>query len=298
MNNHTFNCDTHLANERASLRGVDTSAYHELYLDVAEICTQNFDLDALLLRTVNAVGSALNVSRCMIGLYAQNAPYYKFRHVFRAPDTPDTGTIVMLGHDVNPSFQMLVRGETYCCNNTRRDPRITELRKFYGLHRIGATLFVPLRRNQKWLGTVGVHHCNEPRQWSAAEVAILELLGNQVAMAIDLIRCRERVAQLRENLAIQNHDQGNFKAPRALQSANFKPNALEQAERELFNIPVSNAERRVLNLLAKGLTNAEIAGTLHRSQRTVESHITNMLAKLGLRNRVELACFVLNGENN
>jgi DNA-binding CsgD family transcriptional regulator len=49
------------------------------------------------------------------------------------------------------------------------------------------------------------------------------------------------------------------------------------------------AERRVAALVAEGRTNREVAAALFLGERTVESHLTQVYAKLGVRSRTELA---------
>lgn len=52
---------------------------------------------------------------------------------------------------------------------------------------------------------------------------------------------------------------------------------------------LTDRERQVLQLPARGMTNSEIAGELAASDSTVKTHVQNLLAELGLRNRASAA---------
>ncbi len=63
-------------------------------------------------------------------------------------------------------------------------------------------------------------------------------------------------------------------------------NALNSAVR-----PNTDREQEVLALVVEGLTNKEIAERLVISSRTVDSHVSRLFAKAGVRNRAELVAF-------
>ena len=59
--------------------------------------------------------------------------------------------------------------------------------------------------------------------------------------------------------------------------------------------PLSDREIEVAGLVARGRTNQEIAAELFVSLSTVKSHVTSIQSKLGVRNRVEIAAWALEG---
>lgn len=59
---------------------------------------------------------------------------------------------------------------------------------------------------------------------------------------------------------------------------------------------LTKREAEVLVLLGHGLTNPEIADRLYISRKTVEHHVSRLLAKLGLRSRAEAAVYAMKAE--
>lgn len=54
---------------------------------------------------------------------------------------------------------------------------------------------------------------------------------------------------------------------------------------------LTQQERRILHLLADGLTNRQIAGELFLAEKTVKNYVSNVLSKLGMAHRTEAALY-------
>jgi DNA-binding NarL/FixJ family response regulator len=54
---------------------------------------------------------------------------------------------------------------------------------------------------------------------------------------------------------------------------------------------LTDQERKILDLIAEGLTNRQIAERIFLAEKTVKNYVSNMLAKLGMERRTEAAVF-------
>jgi DNA-binding NarL/FixJ family response regulator len=61
------------------------------------------------------------------------------------------------------------------------------------------------------------------------------------------------------------------------------------SQADMLAVPLSQREREVVQLLAEGLTNREIADTLTVSVGTVKAHVEHILTKLGVSDRTQAA---------
>lgn len=101
-------------------------------------------------------------------------------------------------------------------------------------------------------------------------------------------------------LARAKLSEADFEVEQARGRALSVEQAIEYALNLPFPIPISSQaeptasqelterERKVVVLIARGMSNGEIANELVLSKRTVEKHIANILSKLGLANRAQI----------
>ena len=73
---------------------------------------------------------------------------------------------------------------------------------------------------------------------------------------------------------------------------NYRRTAGKQTGQDLYD-QLTERERDVLKLLVEGYSTKEIADTLIITPKTVEGHKTNLMAKLGIHNRIELVKYAL-----
>ena len=63
------------------------------------------------------------------------------------------------------------------------------------------------------------------------------------------------------------------------------------ARRTNGSVHLTDQERRILDLLAEGLTNRQIGERMYLAEKTVKNYVSNLLTKLGMHRRTEAAVY-------
>src|SRR5262249_55436932 len=107
----------------------------------------------------------------------------------------------------------------------------------------------------------------------------------------DANRAAASMSVARDSLVVRAAEVGREAACRAgIERALSPPGRVALRKREAGGFSgLTRREREIAELVVAGNANAEIAKKLFVSPRTVETHVENILAKLGFKSRVEIA---------
>jgi DNA-binding NarL/FixJ family response regulator len=90
---------------------------------------------------------------------------------------------------------------------------------------------------------------------------------------------------------------GEIVLPQELATRALVALARGEVGQEESSFTLTEREREVLNFLAQGYTNKDIAQSLFLSVRTVEAHLRNIYGKLGVTSRTEAALWAVNHDH-
>ncbi|MFN2163340.1 MAG: response regulator [Candidatus Promineifilaceae bacterium] len=127
----------------------------------------------------------------------------------------------------------------------------------------------------------------------AAHVLILTSFGEQgkliEALDAGALGCLLKDSQPDDLLhAIRSVHRGQMSIPKTLVEKLIN----QPAQASRMESPLTDREQEIATLVAQGLSNKEIAAKLHVSANTVRSHISNILRKLKLSNRTQIAIYL------
>jgi DNA-binding NarL/FixJ family response regulator len=124
-----------------------------------------------------------------------------------------------------------------------------------------------------------------PAPFPGAQVPTLYLLSDEGSQPKELT---VKNAVLSRNASAPQIRAATMAVAAGLQIARTNSSAAAENETELaFVEPLTDRELRVLNLLAEGLSNPQIARLLSISRNTVKFHVSSIISKLGATSRTE-----------
>ena len=164
----------------------------------------------------------------------------------------------------------------------------------------GGAEVVGLRGDDGAVGTLG-HRVDESGQARVVAEPEEGGLGAEAARVVELAygewlrRAHRRVdarGHLRRALATFQDNHVDHLADRATQELRASGETARKRDVSTL-VQLTPMELKIAELVATGLSNKDIADSLVISKRTAETHVENILTKLGFNNRNQIAAWVL-----
>ncbi len=127
----------------------------------------------------------------------------------------------------------------------------------------------------------------------AAGAGVPSVHGRALLTAGEIRRRARQKARAREAFEAAIQTFGELGA--RLWTARARAELARVAQKRPAGAPLTGTERRVVELVAAGRTNREIADALFMSVHTVEAHLTRLFRELGVHSRTELARLAVEG---
>ncbi|MCB9008443.1 MAG: GAF domain-containing protein [Ardenticatenaceae bacterium] len=163
----------------------------EILLDVAGFVSSSLDRDEILARVVEILRVYLsNVHNCSISLITEDGlqletilSWYADKRFMMLP----AGDRVFI-QDTFTAQLAISGGEPIILSDLKKVPFTNEFTTKMMKEGLRAILCVPLSIKSRVMGTLHIHHWDEPRQFSSEEIALLQGVANQAAIAIENAR--------------------------------------------------------------------------------------------------------------
>ena len=163
----------------------------EILLDVAEFVSSSLDRDEILTRVMEILRVYLNdVHNCVISIVSEDGVWLEPILSWSANEAlaiMPKGKRLKID-EIFTGQLALEGGEPIIVSDLRQIPFLNEFTAAKMRAGLRSIVCVPLKTQDRPMGTLHIHHWGEPRIYSAEEIAILQGVANQTAIAIENAR--------------------------------------------------------------------------------------------------------------
>ncbi|MDJ0842765.1 GAF domain-containing protein [Crocosphaera sp.] len=158
-----------------------------------------------LQKIINQLGQLLNVDCCILRPFAPscliNESLFYHKH-----QKSNEATLKLLEKTIIPIQQMEVINSIHHVSSLMNpeNPEQEQRKKAYDLTKIGASLLMPLSLDKKFIAVVGLHHYCSFYRWQKQEIAITQMVAEQIILAITQAQAYQTVKALAQREALIN----------------------------------------------------------------------------------------------
>ncbi|HEY9681984.1 MAG TPA: LuxR C-terminal-related transcriptional regulator [Oculatellaceae cyanobacterium] len=274
-----------LENLRETYQRVEQSSKEEALLNRLIVSIHSsLDLADIVENAVSSLSSELGISRAIICLTSDPTSDIRIvRQLTKSHLKPisEKSSIFARYHDL-----LLDIGERRPLVVMQDDtfPFAKDVHSELVKYEILSMIMVPLVYRGRLLGLLHLDQNDHPRLWTVGEMNLLTRIANQLAIAI---------SQARLHQIVETQSSSIDKLTELCSTLSSVVNSTREfterhQSREKVRVKLSSREIEVLRKVAAGLSNKEIAESLHITEGTTEVHVSRLRKKLNLASRAAL----------
>ncbi|HEY9758118.1 MAG TPA: LuxR C-terminal-related transcriptional regulator [Oculatellaceae cyanobacterium] len=274
-----------LENLRETYQRVEQSSKEEALLNRLIVSIHSsLDLADIVENAVSSLSSELGISRAIICLTSDPTSDIRIvRQLTKSHLKPisEKSSIFARYHDL-----LLDIGERRPLVVMQDDtfPFAKDVHSELVKYEILSMIMVPLVYRGRLLGLLHLDQNDHARLWTVGEMNLLTRIANQLAIAI---------SQARLHQIVETQSSSIDKLTELCSTLSSVVNSTREfterhQSREKVRVKLSSREIEVLRKVAAGLSNREIAESLHITEGTTEVHVSRLRKKLNLASRAAL----------
>ncbi|MCG9891957.1 MAG: EAL domain-containing protein [Thermosynechococcaceae cyanobacterium MS004] len=168
--------------QKAAIAQIQQQAWRETIINrIGQSMRETLVLEDILQRMADELHTALQLSRCLIFQPNSND---QLCITFVSSLTPDKSSLLDQHCPWLNHFKDVLAQAKQVALNTIDSSLPSEIQEAAAVYSLHSLLLTPLYYQQTYLGAINLHICDQPREWSEHELALVREIANQCAIAI------------------------------------------------------------------------------------------------------------------